>query len=90
MEAIPTAIREADRRHYYPDDVVNVIIQDLQDSNLAETGENNVYIETYPPGDGTRVLEAWAGNPVGRRIWHDFEVFGVLRQFKRRVHARAK
>ncbi|KAL1539827.1 hypothetical protein AAHA92_24263 [Salvia divinorum] len=52
---------EGDRRHYYPDDVVNVIIQDLQDGALGETGENNVYmsakgIETYPPGDGTRIM----------------------------------
>ncbi|XP_042012015.1 uncharacterized protein LOC121760404 [Salvia splendens] len=51
---------EGDRRHY-PDDVVNVIIQDLQDGALGETGDNNVYmsakgIETYPPGDGAKFM----------------------------------
>ncbi|XP_042016096.1 uncharacterized protein LOC121764080 [Salvia splendens] len=52
---------EGERRHYYPDDVVNVIIQDLQDGALGETGDNNVYmsakgIETYPPGDGAKFM----------------------------------
>ncbi|XP_057800714.1 uncharacterized protein LOC131016118 [Salvia miltiorrhiza] len=52
---------EAERRHYYPNDVVNLYVQDLQDGALGETGDNNVYmsakgIETYPPGDATRFM----------------------------------